>query len=333
MLSSRVLWCPLIRLQFFSNYAVQALTLYDSDSDSGSDDEEDYAYSRSGYGGHHAQSLDHKVSITAAAGACQPGTAATEHDQASHNDGTRSEPPDSPMERKVHSPGPVAEGVGQHTHQYTHHHGHQQQQQQHQSAHAAQDTCDFREVLLDIPEDNSINRDSKKSYTSHGISQDKDHKSDEQQQQQQQQEYTTEGSVCQKDVDSSMPGQENRDEHDELKKDKKEPETEEQIAARKARAAQHWDYVRAAVFDGRVVALLMNSKHYSVVTATFKRMFPEDFDRAIPVVNHRRIDELMFKLDNHYQKYEKVRCMYGCFYAPWEPTTIMGLHVLSHIDR
>eukprot|EP00798_Chlamydomonas_sp_ICE-L_P013270 gene13270-19112_t len=50
-------------------------------------------------------------------------------------------------------------------------------------------------------------------------------------------------------------------------------------------ARGRWAFVRAAVRDGRVAALLL-SKEYSVISATFKRIFPVDFDRAIPVVRH-----------------------------------------------
>lgn len=40
---------------------------------------------------------------------------------------------------------------------------------------------------------------------------------------------------------------------------------------------------------------LLQSDSYSVVTATFKRLFPEDFDKAIPVINHRNVDMLLMR--------------------------------------
>jgi hypothetical protein len=53
-------------------------------------------------------------------------------------------------------------------------------------------------------------------------------------------------------------------------------------AISRARAAAAWGRVRAAVERGDV-ARLLRSRRYSVVTATISRLFPRDFDRAIPV--------------------------------------------------
>lgn len=43
-----------------------------------------------------------------------------------------------------------------------------------------------------------------------------------------------------------------------------------------------WLLVQAAIKDGRLYRLVL-SEDYSIVTSTFARLFPEDFDRAIPV--------------------------------------------------
>ena len=42
------------------------------------------------------------------------------------------------------------------------------------------------------------------------------------------------------------------------------------------------------------------------VTAAFRRSFPESFDRAIPVLNHKEVDLLLLKLDMVMWEYEKV---------------------------
>lgn len=49
------------------------------------------------------------------------------------------------------------------------------------------------------------------------------------------------------------------------------------------RAQLNWDRVHALVVSGRV-AQLPGKARYSVVSAAFKRLFPDDFDRAIPVM-------------------------------------------------
>jgi len=35
---------------------------------------------------------------------------------------------------------------------------------------------------------------------------------------------------------------------------------------------------------------------------------PQDFDRALPVFNHQRVDQLLMKLDFHHAAYSKARC-------------------------
>ncbi|KAF8073110.1 AAP5 [Scenedesmus sp. PABB004] len=53
-----------------------------------------------------------------------------------------------------------------------------------------------------------------------------------------------------------------------------------------------WELVRRAYRSGRLRQLpLLES--YSIVTHTFKRLFPEDFDTAIPVINHKKVDMLL----------------------------------------
>lgn len=76
-------------------------------------------------------------------------------------------------------------------------------------------------------------------------------------------------------------------------------------AAASNRAQDNWTKAREAVFDGRVSKLLLSRK-YSVVTSTFKQLFPEDFDRAIPVISHKRLDQLLYKLDFQMGKFTVV---------------------------
>ncbi|KAG2438979.1 hypothetical protein HYH02_010771 [Chlamydomonas schloesseri] len=70
-----------------------------------------------------------------------------------------------------------------------------------------------------------------------------------------------------------------------------------------ARARARWDFVREAIIDGRVAELPYRMR-YSVVSATFARMFPDEFDRAIPVINHKEVDLLLMQADNHMAQYE-----------------------------
>ncbi len=55
-----------------------------------------------------------------------------------------------------------------------------------------------------------------------------------------------------------------------------------------------WALVKRAMRTGALQKLL-DSDSYSVVTATFKRLFPDDFDRAVPVLNHKEVDMLLMK--------------------------------------
>ncbi|PNW73839.1 hypothetical protein CHLRE_13g574850v5 [Chlamydomonas reinhardtii] len=70
-----------------------------------------------------------------------------------------------------------------------------------------------------------------------------------------------------------------------------------------ARALARWDFVREAILDGRVTELPYRMR-YSVVSATFARMFPDEFDRAIPVINHKEVDLLLMRADQHMAQYE-----------------------------
>jgi hypothetical protein len=45
---------------------------------------------------------------------------------------------------------------------------------------------------------------------------------------------------------------------------------------------------------------------HTQVTAAFRRSFPDTFDRAIPVLNHKEVDLLLLELDMAMWEYEKV---------------------------
>ncbi|KIY96999.1 ERD4-related membrane protein [Monoraphidium neglectum] len=62
------------------------------------------------------------------------------------------------------------------------------------------------------------------------------------------------------------------------------------------RAAELWGRARAAVRSGRVRRLL-TSETYSTVGAVFAALFPDDFDRVVPVFNFRETDLLMRQWD------------------------------------
>eukprot|EP00879_Flechtneria_rotunda_P012611 GHRR01013169.1.p1 GENE.GHRR01013169.1~~GHRR01013169.1.p1 ORF type:complete len:1229 (+),score=453.96 GHRR01013169.1:316-3687(+) len=65
-------------------------------------------------------------------------------------------------------------------------------------------------------------------------------------------------------------------------------------AAAKARAQYYWSIAREA-FNSKLLLELPCRESYSVVSATFKRLFPHDFDQAIPVINHKRVDTLLLQ--------------------------------------
>jgi hypothetical protein len=54
-------------------------------------------------------------------------------------------------------------------------------------------------------------------------------------------------------------------------------------------ARVQWAYHSKELFD------LPRRESYDVVSATFKRLFPQEFDRAIPVINHRGVDKLLLQ--------------------------------------
>jgi hypothetical protein len=54
-------------------------------------------------------------------------------------------------------------------------------------------------------------------------------------------------------------------------------------------ARVRWAYHSKELFD------LPRRESYDVVSATFKRLFPQEFDRAIPVINHRGVDKLLLQ--------------------------------------
>ncbi|KAG2500669.1 hypothetical protein HYH03_001435 [Edaphochlamys debaryana] len=68
-------------------------------------------------------------------------------------------------------------------------------------------------------------------------------------------------------------------------------------------AQARWGFLREAVWDGRV-ARLPGRMRYSIVSATFQKLFPDEFDRAIPVINHKEVDQLLSKVDWHMAQYE-----------------------------
>jgi hypothetical protein len=53
-----------------------------------------------------------------------------------------------------------------------------------------------------------------------------------------------------------------------------------------------WARVRFA-YRLRALHALPTRESYDIVSATFSRLFPNDFDRAIPVISHREVDKLL----------------------------------------
>jgi hypothetical protein len=74
----------------------------------------------------------------------------------------------------------------------------------------------------------------------------------------------------------------------------------EDAAARRPRLTgpQCWALARHHLHDGSLLAL-PGQPRYSVVSAFFKKLFPRDFDRAVPIINHREVDALLARWDWH----------------------------------
>ena len=56
------------------------------------------------------------------------------------------------------------------------------------------------------------------------------------------------------------------------------------------------------------------------MSATFKKLFPYDYERSIPVIKHKEVDQLLFRLDYHMGKFELVRLQHrgtGCEGLSW----------------
>ncbi|KAG1670529.1 hypothetical protein FOA52_015394 [Chlamydomonas sp. UWO 241] len=65
-----------------------------------------------------------------------------------------------------------------------------------------------------------------------------------------------------------------------------------------------WNMVRRAM-EGGVLADLPHHKSYSKVSHTFKKIFPDTFDRAIPVLRHDKVDTKLRELDMAVWQYER----------------------------
>ena len=65
-------------------------------------------------------------------------------------------------------------------------------------------------------------------------------------------------------------------------------------AKRASGGLSRWNLVKWAFERGLVVRLL-EEPTYSVLTSTFKRLYPQDFDRIVAVVNHEKVDKLLIK--------------------------------------
>ena len=53
------------------------------------------------------------------------------------------------------------------------------------------------------------------------------------------------------------------------------------------------------------------------VVSTFKRIFPHDFDRAIPVMRHLEVDKMLLQLDYEMWMWQLVRVQGLGFSATW----------------
>lgn len=68
-------------------------------------------------------------------------------------------------------------------------------------------------------------------------------------------------------------------------------------------AVVYQDMITPAFSSSQTLSLRVGFRQ---VSATFKRLFPEDFDRAIPVIKHYAVDKLLFQMDYHMGQYELV---------------------------
>ncbi|GBF87290.1 ERD4-related membrane protein [Raphidocelis subcapitata] len=95
------------------------------------------------------------------------------------------------------------------------------------------------------------------------------------------------------------------------------------------RAAQLWSVARAAMRDGRLRRLL-RSERYSVVSAVFGALFPDDFDRVVPVFNFRETDVLMRKWDVRLGELEAAE--HAAQHSGRRPERWIGLRRVDAID-
>lgn len=66
-------------------------------------------------------------------------------------------------------------------------------------------------------------------------------------------------------------------------------------------------------FDGiHMFPTLSVALHHPQVSATFKKIFPDTFDRAIPVLRHDKVDRLLRELDMAMWQYDTVRICSMC---------------------
>lgn len=69
---------------------------------------------------------------------------------------------------------------------------------------------------------------------------------------------------------------------------------------RQRTGAELWAIVRKAHTEERRLLAVLEDENYSVVTKTFKKLFPREFDKAIPVFNHRKVDQLLLQWEAAY---------------------------------
>jgi hypothetical protein len=74
-------------------------------------------------------------------------------------------------------------------------------------------------------------------------------------------------------------------------------------------AARGWQAARRAARDGSLKTLA-RSPQYSLVAAVFSTLFPEDFDRVVPVFNHRAVDMALRAWDRRLGELEAAQHRY-----------------------
>jgi hypothetical protein len=82
-----------------------------------------------------------------------------------------------------------------------------------------------------------------------------------------------------------------------------------------------WALVRAALVSGRLLSLPDDPLGYSVVTSTFRRLFPLDYQGAVPVVDYSRVDALLMRWEGAVARLQRLQYVRDRLMKPVAPAS------------